>query len=385
VTGSYGALLRLSRVPAVLGSVLVGRLPTAMMTVAIVLGVAGDGGSYARAGFLSGAHAAGAALAQPAVGRLLDRRGRIPVLLPLGIGFAVSCGLLVALLDRRLVIVAWPAVLSGCTLPPLSAAGRAALLELVPPAVQQQGLVLDTTLMELVFVVGPPFAAGLAATAHPSAGLAGTGAVGAGGTIAFLGAARGRPRPSAAPGVVPGVGPQARPTRATRVLLARFVVTAALFDTAFASANLAVLAAARGSAVPGAVLLALWAGGSMTGGLLFGLAPRRRIPLRGLVFAVSAHMAVLVLVPRPELMPPVLFVGGLVIAPTLAVLFERLAAAVPIGRRNEAYSWLTTGFLVGGGAGAAIGGYLVGPFGFHATIAVSAAAMVMAALVVPSR
>src|SRR4051794_21361541 len=96
MTGSYGALLRLPRVPAVLGTVLLGRLPTAMMTVAIVLGVTGQGGSYARAGVLSGAHAAGAAVAQPVVGRLLDRRGRRPVLLPLGIGFAVSCGLLVA-------------------------------------------------------------------------------------------------------------------------------------------------------------------------------------------------------------------------------------------------------------------------------------------------
>ena len=136
--------------------------------------------------------------------------------------------------------------------------------------------------------------------------------------------------------------------------------------------------------MPGAVLLALWAGGSMTGGLLFGLAPRRRIPLRLLVFGVSLHMLVLVGVPRPELMPPVLFVGGLVIAPTLAVLFERLAAAVPVRRRNEAYSWLTTGFLVGGGVGAVLGGVLVGRVGVHETIAVSAASMILAALVVPS-
>jgi predicted MFS family arabinose efflux permease len=121
----------------------------------------------------------------------------------------------------------------------------------------------------------------------------------------------------------------------------------------------------------------------MTGGLLFGLSRRRRIPLRLLVSAVSVHLLVLIWVPRAELMPPVLFLGGLVIAPTLAVLFERLAAAVPLARRNEAYSWLTTGFLVGGGVGALLGGLLIGRVGVHETIAVSAASMLLAALVVP--
>jgi predicted MFS family arabinose efflux permease len=326
---------------------------------------------------------------------LLDRVGRTHVLLPLALGFAASCALLVACLDGPLLVAAGPAVLSGATLPPLSAAGRAAVLELVPPAGRQQGLVLDTTLMELVFVLGPPFAAALSSVSLPWAGVAGTGAIGAGGTLAFLGVSRGAVPSEAAAGGVSSLPLSAAEAsevdrsvpvagrRGGRTLLARFVVTAALFDAAFASGNLAVLDEARGSAVPGAVLLALWAGGSMTGGLLFGLRPRRAVRLRYMVVAVSAHLAVLACVPRAELAPPVLFLGGLVIAPTLAVLFERLGAEVPLARRNEAYSWLTTGFLVGAGVGAALGGWLLGRVGVHETIAFSALSMMLAAAVAP--
>ncbi len=391
MSGSYGELLRLPRVPAVLATTLIGRLPTAMMTVAIVLAVTGHGGSYARAGILTGAHATGAAVAQPFVGRLLDRLGRTFVLVPLALGFALSCGLLVTYLDQPLVLALGPAVLSGCTLPPLSAAGRAAILEIVPPEVRQQGLVLDTTLMELVFVLGPPFAAALSTTWLPSAGVAGTGAIGAGGTLAFLGAARRRPAsvhgtrkvaepPSEADAVG---GPIVTNREGARTLLVRFVLAAALFDAAFASANLAVLNEARDSAVPGAALLAVWAAGSMTGGLLYGLAPRRPIPLRLMVLSVSAHLAVLACISRVEFAPPVLFIGGLVIAPSLAVMYQRLASAIPIGRRNEAYSWLTTGFLVGGGIGAAVGGWMLVRVGVHQTIAASALSMVLAAAVAP--
>ncbi len=395
MSGSYAELLRVPRVPAVLASALLGRLPSAMMTVAIVLAVTGHGGTYSRAGILTGAHAAGAAVAQPFVGRLLDRVGRTHVLLPLAVGFAASCALLIGCLDRPLLVAAGPAILSGATLPPLSAAGRAAVLELVPPAVRQQGLVLDTTLMELVFVLGPPFAAALSAVSLPAAGVAGTGAIGAGGTLAFVGVSRGTAGEASADGSCsdpittrPGSPDADRPAAVgrapgVRTLLARFVLTAALFDAAFASGNLSVLDEARHSAIPGAVLLALWAGGSMTGGLLFGLRSRRPVPLRVMVLAVSAHLAVLACVPRAELTPPVLFLGGLVIAPTLAVLFERLGAAVPVGRRNEAYSWLTTGFLVGAGVGAAFGGWLLGRVGVHETIAFSTLSMMAAAAVAP--
>lgn len=362
-----------------------------MMTVAIVLAVTGQGGTFARAGILTGAHATGAAVAQPFVGRLLDRLGRTFVLVPLALGFSLSCGLLVAYLNQPLALALGPAVLSGCTLPPLSAAGRAAVLEIIPPGVRRQGLVLDTTLMELVFVLGPPFAAVLSSTWLPSAGVVGTGAIGAGGTLAFLGVAR--PRRASVNETPEVVVPPDEAGRAThvvvmdhgarRTLLVRFVLAAALFDAAFASANLAVLDEARDSMIPGAALLAVWAAGSMTGGVLFGLAPRRPVPLRLMILAVSAHLAVLACLPRPELAPPVLFFGGLVIAPSLAVLYEGLAVVIPVGRRNEAYSWLTTGFLVGGGIGAAVGGWMLVWVGDQPTIAGSALSMVLAAAMAP--
>ena len=69
----YLAVLRTPSVTRLLSSAVVGRMPTGMAGLAIVLLVRGAGGSYAVAGVVAGTYSAALALTSPLLGRLVDR------------------------------------------------------------------------------------------------------------------------------------------------------------------------------------------------------------------------------------------------------------------------------------------------------------------------
>jgi hypothetical protein len=52
----------------------------------------------------------------------------------------------------------------------------------------------------------------------------------------------------------------------------------------------------------------------------------------------------------------ILFVGGLVIAPTTTVEIALVTMIAPTARRTEAFTWTSTGVFVGYSAGAALAG-----------------------------
>src|SRR5689334_7965659 len=93
----YRALFRTPHVAALYGWALLARLPLGMTALAIVLLVRGTGGSYGDAGIVTGAASIARAVAAPAVGRLVDRLGNAPVLLPACVAFPASFGALAAL------------------------------------------------------------------------------------------------------------------------------------------------------------------------------------------------------------------------------------------------------------------------------------------------
>src|SRR3981081_4462727 len=68
---------------------LVGRLPQGMASLAILLLVRGVTRSYAAAGLAVGAYAFSNAACAPLQGRLVDRFGRVRVLLPLAAAQAI--------------------------------------------------------------------------------------------------------------------------------------------------------------------------------------------------------------------------------------------------------------------------------------------------------
>ena len=90
----YLDVLRVPSVTRLLLSAVVGRMPTGMAGLAIVLLVREAGGSYAVAGMVAVAYSAALAVTSPLLGRLVDRVGQTRVLAGCGAASALSFGAL---------------------------------------------------------------------------------------------------------------------------------------------------------------------------------------------------------------------------------------------------------------------------------------------------
>ena len=262
-----------------LGASLVGRLPTGMFPIAIVLLTRADGGSYARAGLLALAYSLGAAVAGPPVGRAVDRLGQSAVLWATAwVSVAAAAGLGVVGARDPLAAGAL-AVLAGAATPPLEPCLRALWPRMLPDdGLTPTAYALDAAVQELVFVTGPLIVVLVVALAGAPAGPVSAGLLGLAGTAAFATSRhsrswRGQPRTPDWAGPLRGGGVRV-------VLLAMVMVGIALGATAVAFPAFAEAAGQRSLA---GWLLAAEAAGSMAGGLAYGAVPwrgtaHRRLP-----------------------------------------------------------------------------------------------------------
>ena len=91
---AYGRLLRHGPAARPFVFAALARLTLSMIPLGVLVLVERERASYALAGLVSGAYAVGAALGTPLWGRLMDRFGQLPVLLPTTL---TSAGLLAGL------------------------------------------------------------------------------------------------------------------------------------------------------------------------------------------------------------------------------------------------------------------------------------------------
>ncbi|WP_245899690.1 MFS transporter [Geodermatophilus normandii] len=146
-----------------------GRLPSAMVPLALLLMVQQQTGSYAVAGLASATYGLAMAAMAPVLGRLADRRTPRPVLLVQAAAYPLLLALLVAVVlggAPTAVVVAASAAAGAAT--PLVSGTVRALWSRVDPAVRGTAFALDATATELVFVAGPTLVATLAVVAGPA-------------------------------------------------------------------------------------------------------------------------------------------------------------------------------------------------------------------------
>jgi MFS family permease len=376
----YLDVLRTPSVARLLSSAVVGRMPTAMAGLAIVLLVREGGGSYGVAGAVAGTYSIALALTSPLLGRLVDRVGQTGVL----VGCAVTSGLSFAALawagrSASPVVLAGLAALAGGSIPPVAACMRALWSDLLGPGGQlQAAFAVESTVQELIFVVGPPLVALLAAALSPAAAVLGTGELLLGGVAVFAAtpASRAwRPRRRAADWAGALRSPGIRAVLATIVLLA----------SAFGTVEVTVVAGAEqlGSRTLAGPLLALWALGSLAGGLAFGSRvtdrgpEQRMVPLLALVVAGIALLAVATGLAQ---LGAGMVLAGLGIAPAIACLYLLVDRLAPAGTVTEAFTWVTTAFSAGFAIGNALGGSLVQRIGTDRAFLIAAAGVAAAAL-----
>jgi predicted MFS family arabinose efflux permease len=231
---------------------------------------------------------------------------------------------------------------------------------------------------ELIFVIGPPLVALLAAVLSPAAAVLGTATlllVGVGVFAATPVSRAWRPERRAADWAGALRSPGIRAVLATIVLLA----------SAFGTVEVTVVAGAEqlGSRALAGPLLALWALGSMVGGLAFGSRASDRGPeqrMIGLLALVVAGIALLAVAGGLAQLGAGMILAGLGIAPAIACLYLLVDRLAPAGTVTEAFTWVTTAFATGFAAGNALGGSLVHRVGTDRAFLVAAAGVAAATL-----
>jgi MFS family permease len=357
VLKTYRSLLSVPHARAFVLAGFVARLSISMRALGSVLMVSELTGSYGLAGAVAAAALLAEAVAAPRLGRAVDRYGQRRVLL---ISLAVhSAGTLSLVLSAQLSAPTWTllvtAAISGAAALPVGSLVRARWSTLVggSPALES-AFALESTLDELIFVLGPVLVTALALGVAPGAGLLGALLLTVTGSLALALQRRTEPAPT---GVRNRSYAPAISTSGLRVLVATFVAAGAIFGTL----DVAMVAFAGQVGSPGAagVLLALVAAGSLLAGLGYG-SRSWRWPLdnrfAASVIVLWAGTVPLVLAPSVALMAPAAAFAGVAIAPTLIAGFTLVQKLVPTQALTEGLNWTITAL----GVGAAVGAWTAG-------------------------
>lgn len=349
-------VLTTREVPTLLSTSMVGRLPTAMATLAVLLLIRGQGGSYTLAGGLAALLTAGAGIGQPMLARIVDRVGQWEVLLAAaGVSTVAFVVLALSGADHP-VVSAMAAAAAGLATPPLEPCLRALWPHVVSDGpVLRAAFSLDVGIQELVFVVGPLLSvAGVSLIGH-GGGVLGCAAFGLVGTLGFAatGTSRGwRPTPS---------------TSDTHGSPLRHAALVRIFLVALAAGvpvgALAIVAAAfadrhHASSITGWALAAN-AFGALLAGLYGAVRPingtgARALTVAGLALAVG-YLPLALALPVAVWIPAAA-IAGIALPVVLTLVFQRVQLLCPPNLLTEANAWVVTAF----GLGAAVAALLAG-------------------------
>lgn len=347
-----------------------------MFSIALIVHAQKLTGSFAIAGLASGAYAIGSAAAAPLLGGLVDRHGQTRVLV-----YGASATALALIADGLLpagtpdlVLVGLGAMTGLCT-PPLEACVRTLLPAIVSDRKRLPALfALESTVLELTFVAGPPLALGLGSVWSPGAALVLSGLVLLAGTLLFVAQPASR-RWRGDSGAVRLRGGSLR-SPAMRTLVMIMLGTGATFGAT--EVGVTAAAHALGSSGAAGPLLGLWGAGSLLGGIAATRLGGSARSTWGLVLLLAAlalgHGALITTTGNLVAMGIVITVAGATIAPTVSSIYAMVDAAAPAGTHTEAFSWLESASLAGAALGSAAAGVLVQAGGAALSFAFVAAA-----------
>jgi len=372
--------IRALRVPLV--GETIGRLPIAAVSLATILLVHGQTGSFAVAGLVEAAVAVAGALARPVQGRLIDRLGQTRVLATAAVANPISLIALVlaARAGAAPVVLAAIGAAGGASVPALAPSMRMLWSALIDDApLRQSAFALDAALLEVAFIVGPLGTAALVALDSPGLAVIANAAFAAVGTLVFALSRASR----SWRGEVRGTG-RAGPLRSPGVVA--LVVVELALGVAIGAMEISLTALATGFGAPAfaGVLISVQGAASMFGGLWYGSRHHTSTAADrySRLFAVLVlGFAALLLASSKLNAIPLVALSGFAFAPTGAVLWALIDDVAPPGTGTEAATWMNSAIIGGVAAGNAVGGLLVAGDHPHRGLAAALAAVTIAAAV----
>ncbi|QNG19838.1 MFS transporter [Rhodococcus triatomae] len=359
----------------------VARLPIAMVGIGIVTMLSELRGNYALAGALAAVFALANAVLTPVVSRAVDRYGQSRVL---PVATAVSAiGIASMLLAVRLDAPDWAlfvCVLPAGFMPTMGAMVRARWTEIYRGSGKlRTAFAFEAVLDEVCFIAGPVISVGLSVAVFPEAGpLAGMVLLVVGSTALVV-----------QRGTEPPVHPRGT-ERATWVMrnpaMWMLVIVMVSMGTIFGVIDVSAIAVTRELGAPGSatLVLALFAGGSATAGLVFGTLDLVAPLHRQLLIAVGVLTVLMLPLLFVESIPAVAVAyvfAGAAVAPTMIVTMGLVERTVAASALTEGMTWTVAGLGVGVSAGSALAGQMIDRFDTTAGFAVAVVAAALASMV----
>ncbi|MDM7831985.1 MFS transporter [Cellulomonas edaphi] len=353
---TYRPVLRLPGVARLYLVGFVARMPASMVGVVLTLHVVAtlDRG-YAQAGVVAAAATTGAAIGAPWRGRLVDRVGLRRAILP-SVVVESAVWLTAPHLGYEALIVA--SLVAGLFLVPVFSVTRQSLSVLVPFELQRSAFALDSVCVELTFMLAPVLGVVLATQVSTTAALTVVGCITVAAGVLLMWA--NPPTRSAVPTQADAPAAESASGRIVSlpllvVLLANLAATFVLVGT-----DVALVAALNEAGRPGDVgwMVALWAGGSVIGGLVYG-ARKRGLPPLVLVAILALATVPAAFAPPPVWLALAVVLAGLPCAPALSAINSTLVSLVDERRRGEVMGWSGTMSTVGTALGAPACGFVI--------------------------
>jgi hypothetical protein len=381
VIARYRALLSVPGFARLLVSAVVGRLPSGMFSLALLLFVREHTSSFLAAGVAVGAFSLAGAAVGPLLGALVDRAGQTRVLAPSAAaqGGVLVILVLVARAGAGAAVLVALAALAGAVQPPIAGCVRALWAHV---STDEQSLetayALDATTQEVIWTLGPLLVGSTAALVSPAAAVLACASITICGTAFFAASKlssgwRAPARERARGGALASHG--------LRALLGTVVPAGVVIGAV--EVGLPALAVQHGARLSAGPLLALFSVGSMAGGLLYSAATwKRPIGLRyiGLLAAMAVGVAPLVAAHALAAVYPLSALAGLGVAPMLSCQFSLVGALAPAGTATEAFTWHRGATIAGMAAGSTLGGSLIDSQGAGGAFALGCASVALACL-----
>jgi MFS family permease len=380
VLDTYRAAFRTPGTVAFCAAGFVMRVPIAMYPLGLVLILSARSGHYGFAGVLSGVYVVANGAGNPALARVSDRFGQRRILVPVTLVHVVATLLLAICFTSG-----WPdwtlavtTAVSGFTYLSIGSLIRARWSYVLAGRPELgTAYSLESTLDEVIFVLGPLIATVIATQLDPVLVLYVAVALILAGAV-WLAALTG-----SIPPVAQSHEPHRTPLRARGVALLALV--AAAMGAIFASAEVTMVAfcGQHGERPLSGAVLAAMAGGSATAGFLYGSRTWRlplldRFRLQALLF--GAVPVLFLAAWNVAALAVIAFVIGLGIAPTLITAFGLIEQLVPARSLTEGLAWLVAGLSLGYGAGAALVGTIADHHGARTAFGVTIGAGLLMAL-----